>query len=105
MTALSSPFAPTIDPAIWQLRPDFAALSIVVRGGRNAPSAGNDDWRPTAPPPWAQPHLEAWREAYRAFGSKPQRTPCSAEALRWRVERDGRLVQQGQRGVRGTSRR
>jgi DNA/RNA-binding domain of Phe-tRNA-synthetase-like protein len=91
MTGLSSPFTPTIDPAIWQLRPDFAALSIIVRGGRNAPSAGNDDWRPTAPPPWAQPHLEAWREAYRAFGSKPQRTPCSAEALRWRVERDGSL--------------
>jgi DNA/RNA-binding domain of Phe-tRNA-synthetase-like protein len=90
MTIAFEPFVPTVDPAIWQLRPDFAALSIVVRGGRNAPS-GTQEWRPSAAPPWAQAHLEAWREAYRAFGSKPQRTPCSAEALRRRVKRDGRL--------------
>ena len=39
--------------------------------------------------PWAEAHLNAWREAYRGFGAKPQRTPCSAEALRKRCERDG----------------
>lgn len=33
------------------------------------------------------PHLEAWRDVYRAFGAKPQRTPCSAEALRKRAAR------------------
>ncbi|KOG85267.1 hypothetical protein ADK38_37650, partial [Streptomyces varsoviensis] len=27
------------------------------------------------------PHLAAWREAFRAFGAKPQRTRPSAEAL------------------------
>jgi DNA/RNA-binding domain of Phe-tRNA-synthetase-like protein len=32
-----------------------------------------------------EPHIKAWREAYRAFGAKPQRTPCSAEALRRRA--------------------
>ena len=34
---------------------------------------------------WAEAHLDAWRAAYRAFGAKPQRTPCSAEALRRRA--------------------
>jgi len=33
----------------------------------------------------------AWREAYKAFGAKPQRTPCSAEALRRRFEQNGEL--------------
>ena len=86
-------FEPEIDPAIWRLRPDFAALSIAVRHGRNGPpdadsaallaaaATGPDDAGP-----WAAAHLESWREAYRAFGAKPQRTPCSAEALRRRRE-------------------
>jgi DNA/RNA-binding domain of Phe-tRNA-synthetase-like protein len=91
MTATAVPFAPHVDAAIWQLRPDFAALSVVVRGGRNAPSAAADDSRPAPLPPWGQAHLDAWRDAYRAFGAKAQRTPCSAEALRRRMERDGRL--------------
>jgi DNA/RNA-binding domain of Phe-tRNA-synthetase-like protein len=85
-------FEPEIDPALWRLRPDFAALSLVVRQARNAPSdeasaamlaaaaAGHD-----ASAPWGEAHLESWREAYRAFGAKPQRTPCSAEALRRRA--------------------
>lgn len=88
---------PQISPAIYRLRPDFTALSITVVGALNAPSdaasaalltaackAANDE-------PWAQAHLEAWREAYRSFGAKPQRTPCSAEALRKRADRDGEL--------------
>jgi DNA/RNA-binding domain of Phe-tRNA-synthetase-like protein len=88
--------APAIAPAIWDLRPDFVALSILVRAGRNAPS-------PEGPPPieagesssrageWREAHLEAWRTAYRAFGARPQRTPCSAEALLRRVQREGAL--------------
>jgi DNA/RNA-binding domain of Phe-tRNA-synthetase-like protein len=35
--------------------------------------------------PAALPHIAAWRDAYRAFGAKAQRTPCSAEALLKRV--------------------
>lgn len=31
------------------------------------------------------PHIAAWREAYRAFGAKPQRTRISLEALTRRV--------------------
>ncbi|MBB6099977.1 DNA/RNA-binding domain of Phe-tRNA-synthetase-like protein [Deinobacterium chartae] len=37
------------------------------------------------------PHIAAWREAYRAFGVKPQRTLNSAEALIARVLRGGEL--------------
>jgi DNA/RNA-binding domain of Phe-tRNA-synthetase-like protein len=43
-------------------------------------------------PAWAEPHLASWREAYKAFGAKPQRTPCSAEALWRRLQRDGTLT-------------
>jgi DNA/RNA-binding domain of Phe-tRNA-synthetase-like protein len=32
------------------------------------------------------PHLLAWREAFRAFGAKPKRYQCSAEALIRRVD-------------------
>jgi DNA/RNA-binding domain of Phe-tRNA-synthetase-like protein len=87
-------FLAEVDPAVWALRPDFVALSIVVRGGRNLPSDGeSSDARAASllPPDWGEAHFDAWREAYRAFGAKPQRTPCSAEALRRRVDRDGRL--------------
>ena len=82
-------FEPAIDPAIWRLRPDFAALSLVVRHARNAPadevSAAMLATAMDQPAPWAEAHLESWREAYRSFGAKPQRTPCSAEALRRRA--------------------
>jgi DNA/RNA-binding domain of Phe-tRNA-synthetase-like protein len=84
-------FLPAVDPAVWALRPDFIALSIVVRGGRNKESDASSTEHAPPSPEWSEAHLEAWREAYRAFGAKPQRTPCSAEALRRRVERDGRL--------------
>ncbi|MEZ5923681.1 MAG: phenylalanine--tRNA ligase beta subunit-related protein [Hyphomicrobiaceae bacterium] len=90
------PFTPRIDPAIWTLRPDFVALSLVVTGGLNGPSP---DWvkeqlaaacaGAATGPAWATDHLAAWQDAYRAFGAKPQRTPCSAEALRKRAAKDG----------------
>ncbi|MGD9508970.1 MAG: B3/4 domain-containing protein, partial [Geminicoccaceae bacterium] len=85
-------FEPEIDPAIWRLRPDFAAFSITVRDGRNGPAdAASAAMLADAAAglegsaPWAAAHLEAWRAAYRAFGAKPQRTPSSAEALRKRA--------------------
>ena len=34
-----------------------------------------------SPAPLDHPHLLAWREAFRAFGVKPRRAVCSAEAL------------------------
>lgn len=91
------PFTPSVHQPVWQLRPDFVALSIVARGARNAVS-GNSTVADllsidAGAPAWAEAHLTSWRDAYRAFGAKPQRTPCSAEALRKRIERDGALPQ------------
>jgi DNA/RNA-binding domain of Phe-tRNA-synthetase-like protein len=42
-------------------------------------------------PSWASDHLAAWNQVFQRFGAKPQRTPCSAEALRKRFLRDGLL--------------
>jgi DNA/RNA-binding domain of Phe-tRNA-synthetase-like protein len=85
---------PEVNAAVWALRPDYVALSIVVRGGRNEASAVHSGTvSANMPrPAWAEPHLASWREAYKAFGAKPQRTPCSAEALWRRLQRDGTLV-------------
>ena len=91
---------PTIAGSIWDLRPDYVALSIRAHGGRNGPSSllaeadlSNLARHDLEHAPWAEAHLTAWRDAFRAFGAKPQRTPCSAEALRARAARDGALPQ------------
>lgn len=92
-----STFKPLIAPEVFALRPDFRALSIRARGVVN--SAGTPEaaaalasaCRAPCAEPWAEVHISAWRDAYRAFGAKPQRTPCSAEALRKRVDRGGVL--------------
>lgn len=90
------PLSPIISPEIFALRPDFTALSLVVTGAANRPSNAISaallaDAIEHLDAPWAEAHLEAWRDAYRAFGSKPSRFPSSAEALRKRVLRDGTL--------------
>lgn len=91
-------FTPSVSPAVAALRPDFRAVSVRVTGGRNlaeepeatailqAAIAGIADG-----PAWADDHLAAWAEAYRGFGARPNRTPCSAEALRKRVLKQGAL--------------
>lgn len=42
-------------------------------------------------PAWADAHLTSWADAYTRFGAKPNRTPCSAQALRKRVLKDGMI--------------
>ena len=90
-------FNPIIDAEIFVLRPDFRAVSIHASGMQNlarsemAASLLAEACAAPCAAPWAEAHREAWREAYRAFGAKPQRTPCSAEALLKRVQRDGSL--------------
>jgi len=91
-------FIPTVSPAVLALRPDFRAVSVRVLGARNlleepeaaamlrAAVAGVAEG-----PAWADAHLASWAEAYKAFGAKPNRTPCSAEALRKRVLKQGGL--------------
>ncbi len=90
--------SPSIDPAIATIAPGFRALSITVSAApiidtRIATRAlaaacqaiATDDY------PWAEAHLAAWAEVFKGFGAKAKRTPCSAEALRKRVLRDGTL--------------
>ncbi len=87
----------SIDPAVLALRPDYRALLIAVDGlvagisddeseallqqaeasGRQVLAAGLVE---------EEPHVAAWREAYRSFGAKPQRTRNSLEALLRRTE-------------------
>ncbi|HEX4151658.1 MAG TPA: phenylalanine--tRNA ligase beta subunit-related protein [Steroidobacteraceae bacterium] len=85
-----------MSPEVFQLRPDYCALSIVVRGFAGAEAlapaaAPSESPLTSARPDWSEAHMESWRAAYRSFGAKPQRTPCSAEALLRRVEAGGRL--------------
>ncbi|WP_434651927.1 B3/4 domain-containing protein [Pseudomonas sp. R3-56] len=89
---------PLIDQAVAELAPGFRALSIVAQA---APLTDPDVARAALEracqsvlaggPAWAEAHLQQWAQTFRLFGAKPQRTPCSAEALRKRVLRDGGL--------------
>ena len=85
-----------VDPAVFALRPDYRALLLAVGGLPPSRSEQtSDDTRGelvgAAEISAAEalrhgtveqlPHVAAWREAYRAFGAKPQRTRNSLEAL------------------------
>jgi DNA/RNA-binding domain of Phe-tRNA-synthetase-like protein len=74
-----------VSPAVATLRPDFAVLAIEVHGLRNGPSDDRSrEWLADAAVkavPVDDPRLDAWRQAYRAFGAKPQRTRPSVDAL------------------------
>jgi DNA/RNA-binding domain of Phe-tRNA-synthetase-like protein len=90
-------FTPSVSSGIFELRPDYRALSIVAEGVQNADRHRASDEiietvRGAKPwPTWGDAHLDAWRAAYRAFGAKPQRTPSSVEALAKRLQGDGQL--------------
>ena len=81
-----------VDAAVFALRPDYRAMLLAVDGLvpgpsdqaseallRAAEAAAGDALRDR--PADQVPHVAAWREAYRAFGAKPQRTRNSLEAL------------------------
>lgn len=89
---------PVIDERIKTLAPGFRAISVLV--DTTAASPGDPDPQILASacafvthggPGWADAHLASWAEAYQRFGAKPNRTPCSAQALRKRVLKDGGL--------------
>ncbi|MDQ0654436.1 B3/B4 domain-containing protein [Pseudomonas cedrina] len=89
---------PLVDPAVAQLAPEFRALSVVVQAAplthpevAQAALARACKAVQAGGPSWGEAHLAAWADTFRKFGAKPQRTPCSAEALRKRVLRDGNL--------------
>src|SRR5712691_403926 len=86
----------TVDPRIQDRYPHFSTLIIYAEGLENGP-ANAESTRllrdaqqqcraslqvETLP---QQPHIAAWREAYRSFGAKPKKYPCSLEALLARV--------------------
>jgi len=84
-----------VDPAVHAAFPDYAALVLVAEGVQNGPTddAGDAllaDEEAAVRASRLQraadhPHIAAWRAAFSAFGSKPSRYPCSAEALMARV--------------------
>ena len=85
-----------VDTAVFALRPDYRAMLLAVDGIVPGPSNQASDELLQAAEAAARealrgrpaedlPHVAAWREAYRAFGAKPQRTRNSLEALLRRV--------------------
>ena len=81
-----------VGAAVFALRPDYRAMLLVADGLvagpsdeasdallREAEAAAGTALRDG--PVEQLPHVAAWREAYRAFGAKPQRTRNSLEAL------------------------
>lgn len=89
---------PSIDPKIAELAPGFRAISVVVEAAPiiNPGVAAQAMERAykvveSNSCKWADAHLAAWGDTFRKFGVKPQRTPCSAEALLKRVKKDGSL--------------
>jgi DNA/RNA-binding domain of Phe-tRNA-synthetase-like protein len=81
-----------VDAAVYDLRPDYRAELLAVDGIVPGPSdAASEALLETAETMAGEalegrgveelPHVAAWRETYRAFGAKPQRTRNSLEAL------------------------
>ena len=81
-----------VEAAVFALRPNYRALLVAVEGLtpgpsdeaseallRQAEAAAGEAMRDRDVE--ELPHVAAWREAYRAFGAKPQRTRNSLEAL------------------------
>ena len=86
-----------VDSAVFALRPDYRALLLAVDGIVPGPGDQESDallqsaqaaarQALNGGPAEELPHVAAWREAYRAFGAKPQRTRNSLEALLRRAE-------------------
>lgn len=82
---------------VWELRPDYRAMLLAVDGIQPGLSDAASEALLQAAEASARtalaqasvedlPHVAAWRDAYRAFGAKPQRTRNSLEALLRRAE-------------------
>jgi DNA/RNA-binding domain of Phe-tRNA-synthetase-like protein len=84
--------AAAIERAVLELRPDYTAVLVAADGLPGGPSDDqSDEWLREAERsaiarladglPEQRPQVAHWRDAYRAFGAKPQRTRNSLEAL------------------------
>lgn len=89
--------AASVAPAVLELRPDYRAVLLTVEGIVPGPSDETSEALLQAAEASARralaehkvedlPHVGAWRDAYRRFGAKPQRTRNSLEALLRRAE-------------------
>jgi DNA/RNA-binding domain of Phe-tRNA-synthetase-like protein len=81
-----------VGAAVFALRPDYRVMLLAVDGLDPGPGdQSSEDLLLAAEASASEvlngrraeelPHVAAWREAYRAFGAKPQRTRNSLEAL------------------------
>jgi DNA/RNA-binding domain of Phe-tRNA-synthetase-like protein len=81
-----------VDSAVFSLRPDYRAVLLAVDGLVPGPSDDASEMLLHAAENSARealegqavedvPHVASWREAYKSFGAKPQRTRNSLEAL------------------------
>jgi len=81
-----------LDPKIIEKFPNYTALIIYARNLNNTASeeASTEILRAAErqqreafgeEKPVSHPHIAAWREAYKEFGLKPSKYPCSVEAL------------------------
>lgn len=88
--------ASSVHLSVHALQPDYVALLLAADGLPGGPSDGaSDAWlreaeaaaraRLATSAPEERPQVALWRDAYRAFGAKPQRTRNSLEALLRRV--------------------
>ncbi|MDO5697429.1 MAG: phenylalanine--tRNA ligase beta subunit-related protein [Dermatophilus congolensis] len=86
----------SISPEVAALRPDYLCVLVVAEGLTPGPSDDASERLVAEAEATARDaiagrpveelgHIAAWREAFRAFGAKPQRTRNSAEALLRRV--------------------
>ncbi len=90
-----------VDEDVFGAHPEYVALIVLAEGIGNAPS--DDDSSAVLDDaeqhlrargltrPADDPHIAAWRAAFSAFGAKPSKYPCSAEALASRVLKGGPL--------------
>lgn len=87
----------SVAPEVFALRPDYQALLMIVDGITPAASDSTSEAllqeaeasakaQLTKCPVTEIPHVASWREAYKAFGSKPQKYRNSLEALTRRAE-------------------
>lgn len=86
---------PFIDRTVVDLRPDFRAISLTAYGFRASDNESGALLENVSSSldfaQWADEHVEQWRETFRAFGAKPNKTPSSVETLRSRVRKTGAL--------------
>ncbi|KAL2842118.1 Phenylalanyl-tRNA synthetase [Aspergillus pseudodeflectus] len=89
--------AASVSPEIFALRPDYRALLMVVEGLPSGPSDASSEAMLQEAENHVKellsnsdvtnfPHIAAWRDTYKAFGAKPNKTRNSLEALTRRAE-------------------